>query len=347
MGTRKRPKFVLFQRLPVAIAVSASAVVLGSACGSGSDAHRAPSKYTAGEGGVADSGGRGGLGGSPSHAGNGGGIATPGGEGGIPEQGGTSAEGGAGGQAGGTSEGGAASLAGAGGEAGAPCGDGALSFSGAQFVQIPGTESLDLKTGLTLEAWLKTSTPVAVESLFFAKHSCGTDNGYFLEIYSTSLDGAHGPNVPAFYIAANTNHVYGTTSIVDGKWHHVAGTWDGATSSLYVDGAFVASKAITSMKTNVVDLMLGAATDGTCRPYTGLMDEVSVWSVARTAQQIAADAHGPVPKDAPNLEAYFDFNRGACGKTLADRSPHGRNGLLGGSVDVTPHDPVWVSDGPF
>jgi hypothetical protein len=101
------------------------------------------------------------------------------------------------------------------------------------------------------------------------------------------------------------------------------------------------------MKTNTVDLLLGAATDGSCRPYTGLLDEVSVWSVARTAAQIAADAHGPIAKDAPNLEAYFDFNGAGCGKLLDDRSPHARNGLLGGSVDVTVHDPIWVSDGPF
>jgi len=288
-----------------------------------------------------------GAGGSAaSHGGVGGGLAAAG-EGGALTEGGAANEGGIGGQAGAMSGAGPTGEAGAGGEAGAPCGDGALSFSGSQFVQIPGTESLDLKTALTLEAWVKTTTPVAIESLFFAKHSCGSDNGYAIEIYSNSSDGAHGPNVPTLYIAANTNRIYGTASIVDGKWHHVAGTWDGATSILYVDGVPIASKPLTVMHTNTVDLMLGAATDGTCRPYVGLMDEVSIWSVARTAAQIAADARGPIAKSDPNLEAYFDFNGAACGKTLADRSPHARDGLLGGSTAVTAHDPTWVSDGPF
>lgn len=229
----------------------------------------------------------------------------------------------------------------------ARCGDGALSFSGAQFVQIPGTEGLDLKSGMTIEAFIRTTADVAVESLFLAKHSCGTDNGYFLEIYTNSSDGAHTPNGPAFYVGANTNHVYGTASVVDGAWHHVAGTWDGTTSTLYVDGAFVASKAVTYGTTNGLDLLLGAATTGACRNYTGLLDEVSIWSVVRTPVQIAADTGGPIAPNAPGLEAYFDFNGARCGQTLADRSPHGRDGLLGGSADITASDPTWVTDGPF
>ena len=333
--------------LVAALALTALAAALVDACGSGSETHKVPPEdASAGEGGAPDHGGSGGhAGGNGGHAGLGGSLPAASGEGGAPSTSGAAGEApgasGAGGAAGASSEGGAA------GDAGAPCADGALSFSGSQFVQIPGTESLDLKTALTLEAWIKTSSPVAVESLFLAKHSCGADNGYFLEIYTNSSDGAHVPNAPAFYVAANTNHAYGLTSIVDGKWHHVAGTWTGTTSTLYVDGAFVASKAVATMNTNTVDLVLGAATTGACRNYTGLMDEVSVWSVARTAQQIAADAGGPIDKNAPGLEAYFDFNAAACGKTLADRSPHARNGLLGGSTDVTPNDPVWVSDGPF
>lgn len=77
------------------------------------------------------------------------------------------------------------------------------------------------------------------------------------------------------------------------------------------------------------------------------IDEVSVWSVARNAQQIAADAKAPVANDADGIEAYFDFNGAGCSQTLADRSVHARDGLLGGSTDVDPSDPVWVTDGPF
>lgn len=239
-----------------------------------------------------------------------------------------------------------AGAAGAGG-AGTRCAQGALSFSGAQFVQVPGTETLQLQTALTLEAWLRTASSVAIESIFMGKHSCGTDNGYFLEIYSTSSDGAHTPNAPAFYVGANTNHVYGTTSIVDGQWHHVAGTWDGQTSKLYVDGVFVGSKATSYKNTNGLDFSLGAVTNGTCRAYTGVLDEVSVWSVVRTEAQIAADAAAPLDANAAGLELYFDFNAAGCSKTLTDRSPHHRDGLLGGTVELSPSDPTWVDDGPF
>jgi len=144
-----------------------------------------------------------------------------------------------------------------------------------------------------------------------------------------------------------TNHVYGTASIVDGQWHHVAGTWDGQTSKLYVDGVFIGSKATSYQTTNNLDFTLGAVTNGTCRPFTGLLDEVSVWSVVRTAQQIAADAAGPLDPTAAGLELYFDFNAAGCGKTLSDRSPHHLDGLLGGTREPSSSDPSWVDDGPF
>jgi len=134
---------------------------------------------------------------------------------------------------------------------------------------------------------------------------------------------------------------------VDGKWHHIAGTWNGQLSTLYVDGVLITSKAVPIMNTNTVDLTLGAVTNGTCRNYSGLLDEVSVWSVVRTAQEIAGDAQGAVADDTAGLEAHFDFNGSGCGQALADRSPHGRNGVLGGSLELTPSDPVWVADGPF
>jgi Concanavalin A-like lectin/glucanases superfamily len=324
--------------------VGAGALALGGACDDSSPKLRVQ-EPTAGEGGEGDSragaGGQSeGLGGA---SGQGGAVLN---QAGASELAGASASGGApaagaGGAAGSSGDGGA------GGERGAVCGDGALSFSGTQFVQIPGTETLHLTSALTLEAWIKTSSDVAIESIFLGKHSCGTDNGYLLEIYTNSSDGAHTPNAPAFYVQGNTHHVYGTASVVDGKWHHLAGTNDGTTSTLYVDGAFVASKPVTYTNTNAVDLFLGGVTNGACRNYTGLLDEVSVWSVARTAQQIAADASAPIAKDSPGLELYFDFNRATCGKVLADRSPHGRDGLLGGSNDVTSNDPSWVTDGPF
>jgi hypothetical protein len=99
--------------------------------------------------------------------------------------------------------------------------------------------------------------------------------------------------------------------------------------------------------TNTTNIGFGAVTNGTCGFFTGELDEVSVWSVVRTAQEIAQDMAGPLKGTETGLEGYWDFNATACGLTAVDRSGHGRDAMLGGSATANTSDPTWVADGPF
>jgi Concanavalin A-like lectin/glucanases superfamily len=94
-------------------------------------------------------------------------------------------------------------------------------------------------------------------------------------------------------MATGANHpVYGTTAVPRGEWHHVAVTYDGATWHLYVDGKpdGEAKANATPRADSVHAFALGTAlaSDGIAHGFLhGALDEVRVWSLARTPEEIA------------------------------------------------------------
>lgn len=81
--------------------------------------------------------------------------------------------------------------------------------------------------------------------------------------------------------------------ICDGHWHHVAGTYDGQISKLYVDGNMVRQQQTQSpgpIPRNHWDLCVGNSVvdyeGGTFGSFDGLIDEVRVYNRALSAEEI-------------------------------------------------------------
>lgn len=70
------------------------------------------------------------------------------------------------------------------------------------------------------------------------------------------------------------------------QWAHVVGTWDGTTAKLYLNGVLVSqsSSTVTSFSSTPTSY-IGRETDYTYSP-SGIIDEVTISSVARTADEI-------------------------------------------------------------
>jgi hypothetical protein len=69
------------------------------------------------------------------------------------------------------------------------------------------------------------------------------------------------------------------TIIIDGNWHRLAFTWDGANRRLYVDSVLVAQDSQNSLADTFGKLLIGAAKDmapGAC--WTGLIDDVRIYN---------------------------------------------------------------------
>jgi hypothetical protein len=87
--------------------------------------------------------------------------------------------------------------------------------------------------------------------------------------------------------------VPGTSVLSLNTWTFLAGTYDGSTLKLYVNGTLDASKAKRGAITTTADpLRLGGDWSG--EMFTGILDNVRVYNVALTQSQIQSDMNGAV-----------------------------------------------------
>jgi predicted outer membrane repeat protein len=104
------------------------------------------------------------------------------------------------------------------------------------------------------------------------------------------------------------------------KWYHLASTYDGTTLSLYVNGSLVKSAALTGYVRSSFNFYIGCR-PGTAAPalyrYTGAIDEVRYWEVARTATQIQQNMMKELSGGEAGLLVYYKFDN-QTGSTLSD-----------------------------
>jgi hypothetical protein len=87
----------------------------------------------------------------------------------------------------------------------------------------------------------------------------------------------------------------GTAVTALNAWTHLASTYDGTTLRLYVNGVQAATKAVTgAIKVSTGVLRIGGNGTWNDEWFSGLIDEVRVYSRALTAAQIQTDMAVPV-----------------------------------------------------
>ena len=165
----------------------------------------------------------------------------------------------------------------------------ALVFNGTSArVTVNDAVSLRLTTAMTLEAWVNPSTVTGAWRDVIYK---GNDNYY--------LEGTSSPNgAPA--AGGTFGTTYGTGPLAANTWTHLAVTYDRTTLRLYVNGVQVSSVAQTgSIATSTNSLQIGG--DSIYGQYfQGMIDEVRVYNVARTAAQIQTDMSTPIGSVTPD-----------------------------------------------
>jgi uncharacterized repeat protein (TIGR01451 family) len=172
----------------------------------------------------------------------------------------------------------------------------ALSFNGTSAkVTVPDSNSLDLTSGMTLEAWV---FPTAIGNWRDAVYK-GQDDIYYL-MASSDRNGA----APAAGGTWSSSPLAAPSNLTTNAWSHLAATYDGQTLRLYVNGVQVASRAQTgSIATSTGALTIGG--DALYGQYfAGRIDEVRVYNTALSAAQVQADMNtaiggGPPPDTSP------------------------------------------------
>jgi len=130
------------------------------------------------------------------------------------------------------------------------------------------------------------------------------------------------------------NHAPGIGLPVD-EWVHIAVVYNTVNKNriYYKNGVAVYKDQSANSTVNLTkNCYIGRSFDGT-RWLPGEISEVRIWSVERTAEQIADNPYKVNPAS-EGLVAYWKFNEGS-GKVVIDRTGNGN--------DITASkDPIWV-----
>ena len=213
---------------------------------------------------------------------------------------------------------------------------GALNFDGLNdVVSVPHDASLSgYGTALTVEAWIRPEKVTGRQGIVGKWNDLSGTNRRSMLLWANDDD-------VQFYVSStgsNFPNVVATNKLTIGEWTHVAGTYDGQTIRVYINGVLSASTAFSgTLFNNTVDPLLIGAVDGggTSRQhFDGDIDEVRVYNRVLCADEIVAHLNCELSGSESGLGAYYNFNQGIAGgdntglDTLIDSSPNSNTGDL-------------------
>ena len=154
-----------------------------------------------------------------------------------------------------------------------------LLFDGTDYVTLPDVASLPTAE-ITVSAWVK-ATPAGGQRIIWADYS--SVGGWIM--YGDATNWVFG-----IVSAGPTQNLVVTPHGSDGEWHHLCGTYDGATQRLYYDGdeVGVPKSHVTSLIQSGTFRLSHDAWD----TFAGMMDEIRIYSVALTAGEVKLLATG-------------------------------------------------------
>ncbi len=195
----------------------------------------------------------------------------------------------------------------------------ALSFDGTDDYVILGNESnFDFEHAMTVAAWIKVDTFTTAWQAIVTKG----DGSWRLQRYNTT-------NFIDFGTSGLSNaDLEGKTNVNDGKWHYIAGVYDGSKKYLYVDGTLDTAVSVTNVIWTSDDAVeIGANSAASGRNFDGLIDEVRIWNVARTPSEILDNMNNPLTGHETGLVGYYKFDM-PSGTWLYDHTGNGNTGRL-------------------
>jgi len=192
---------------------------------------------------------------------------------------------------------------------------GALSFDGSTSeVTVADAASIDLTSGMTIEAWVKPTVTLTGWRAVLAKD---VDRYYLM----ASTDNLSRPGVGATFGTTSQN-VFGTATLPVDSWTHLAATYDQTMLRLYVNGVQVATGAQTAaVSTSNAALTIGADFYGEF--FQGILDEIRIYDRALSVSEIQTDMNTPAQGGVVQFNVRRDLPTGSVVLSWTDSASSG------------------------
>jgi hypothetical protein len=215
-----------------------------------------------------------------------------------------------------------------------------LSLDGSgDFVNFVGTGVPSGNAAFTTEAWINPDVHGNNMITFWGNQSGNRANGFRLKVGGQTRHFFWGNDHDTTSMGDISSNTSGPNS--DG-WHHLAITYDGSQTQWYWNGAPLESPRTPSAGVNVAfaNHRIGNRNNG--EYWDGLIDEVRIWNIARSAADIAATWDQGLSGIESNLVVYFTFEN-----NYADDAGGDNNGspVNDATISATDNAPI-ITDGP-
>jgi len=211
-------------------------------------------------------------------------------------------------------------------------------FGGGAYADTPNAGELDPTGSWTVEVWFRDQDP---QGYGHSRARLITKGDPYVEAnvpYALSIGGT----ALEIVMRANGQYVVLTTpltGIQPNTWHHAAAVFDASTRELelFLDGAKVArGTSPVGVQNNTGAFVVGGSPSASCCSWNGELDDVRVWNVARTAQQIRGSYRTEIEAlGTAGLVGNWRFNEGT-GQTASDTG--------GAPQNLTLHGVTWTTD---
>jgi len=162
----------------------------------------------------------------------------------------------------------------------------ALSFGAGALVTVSNSPSIDLTTGMTLEAWVYPTSLNGswMNVIFKSNGNPGSQNPSYVLQGSTPTG-----LTPSLFISSAPSNLATPSALPVNAWSHLAATYDGTTMTLYVNGAPLASQSASGAMTVSTDALTIGGNAFSGQNWVGLIDEIRIYNRALTQSEIQAD----------------------------------------------------------
>ena len=186
----------------------------------------------------------------------------------------------------------------------------ALKFDGINdFVSLPNNTSLPSgNNSYTLEAWIKPDQTGDRGIIGWGPW------GQASRVNALRLMGS---NQIRHYWWGNDLDV-NVGNLADGKWHHVAATFDGKTRKVYVDGVLKGSDTPSrhSVPVSATNIRIGSTNNG--EYFAGSIDDASIWSKALSDKEISQRQSTRAEANSPELILRYAFDEASGVNAVAE-----------------------------
>lgn len=217
------------------------------------------------------------------------------------------------------------------------------------YVSFTTDSNIHMDSTMTVEAWIKPSAFATTNfgNSIVCKHSWSLngEQGFVLRC------GATGQLSFTFSGVDTLGNVLGWQDLVSpsnvltlNTWTHVAASFDGDSSRLFVNGIQVASRYFhgTINPNFAFPMRIGRLCDAgqsQTRYFSGQIDEVRIWNFAKPQAEILAGYNRHISPTSTGLVGYWNFNI-ASGTTVPDQTSSGNTATFN-TITLSPNVPFY------